>query len=290
MQLVSYKNHNKYFNIPLLFCNKIIIAYLRLVRDNVSMAKPSDNHPVSALELFGKSYELVMRNIKTFGILLILPAIAAIASTARYDMHSDKSNVNNINFFSGTTPAYAITGIIGVSLISVIIFSIAALIIQAMLTCLQLEAAEGKTPTLKHLWQLGKKYWLRLLGLVLVIGMYIIGGSLIGVLVLIVLRNALGVVIGLSLIAAAILFVLVHYYLAPYALVEGDMKIFDALEKSANISKQFVWSVLSVIGIFFLIALIGELTLIGPIISFILGSLYSVAPALRYKELKRLAK
>jgi uncharacterized membrane protein len=43
-----------------------------------------------------------------------------------------------------------------------------------------------------------------------------------------------------------------------------------------------------VIGVIFLIGLINIIPFIGWIISFIVGMFYSVAPALRYEELKHL--
>ena len=254
------------------------------------MVKNTNQQPVSAFDLFGKSYEIVMNNIKNFAILLALPALASIMATSRYRINSGGSRFSHINFFSGTEPAYAIVGIVGAGLIVFVILAIVALFVQSMLTVLEVEGAHGKTPTLSHLWELGKKYWLRLFGLALVIGMYIVGASLIGGLVLLVLRNPVGAVIGVSLIAAAVLFVLTHYYLAPYAMIDEDLAIFAAMERSADLSKQYVGAVLSVIGVAILLGFSGIFPIIGPIISFVLGALYSVAPALRYQELKKLTK
>ena len=244
--------------------------------------------PVSALDLFPKSYEIVVRNLKNFAILFALPAIASIFASAKYQIHNSSGRWSHINFFSGTTPAYGIVLIASSGLIIFLILAVLALLIQAMLTVLEVEGAKNKTPSFQHLWDLGKNYWLRLFGLTLVIGMYIIGASLIGVLVLIIFRDIIGALIGFGLIVAALLFVLTHYYLAPYAMVDKDLSIFEAMEESANLSKKNVGAVLSVIGVSILLGFTGIVPILGPLISFVLGAIYSVAPALRYYELKKL--
>jgi hypothetical protein len=255
------------------------------------MAKKTNKKPVSAFALFGKSYQIVKKNFRNFSILLALPAISSIASAVR--SHPQKGSgqpINPSNFFNGGLPAYGIVGIIGAGIIVFVLLALAALLLQAMLTSLEVQGAKGKTPTLNELWRLGKKYWLRLFGLMLVIGMYIVGASLIGALVLLILRNMLGIILGFGLIAAAVVFVLTHYYLSPYAMVDQDLPIFASMETSANLSKKKVGSVLSVLGVAILIALTAFVPYVGPVVSFVLGAIYSFAPALRYFELKKLAK
>ncbi len=242
----------------------------------------------SAFDLFSKSYEAVMRNLNNFLVLLALPLLGALISTGRNSAHSG-STWKHGDFFNGTTPAYSIIGVMGFGLIVFLLIAILALIIQAMLTGLELEAAKDHKPSLGHLWTIGKKYWLRLLGLILVIGMYIVGTSLIGIIILVVFRNLFGVVIGGGLIVAAILFVLSHYFLAPYAMIDKDLPILTAMEYSANISKNHAGAIFSVLGVMVLLGFTGIVPVIGPILSFVLGALYSVAPALRYLELKKLA-
>jgi len=41
--------------------------------------KHSKAQLTNAIDLFGKSYEVVMRNVKTFSVLLALPLIASVA-------------------------------------------------------------------------------------------------------------------------------------------------------------------------------------------------------------------
>ncbi len=252
-------------------------------------AKRGYHHITSAFDLFGKSYDIVMRNIKTFAVLLFLPFIGSVVSTIRYQANAPTNRWVHTDFFSGTMPAYSIVSIVSLGLILTVLVTVAALILQAMLTGLEVESSTGRTPTFEHLWTLGKKYWLRLFGLFLVIGMYIIGTSLLGLIIVLLVRNAFGMIVGGALVLAAALFVLSHYFLAPYAMIDKDLPVFSAMEYSAKISKGHPGAIFSVLGVAILLSLTGIVPILGPLISFFLGSAYSVAPALRYEELKKLS-
>lgn len=255
------------------------------------MANHEGKKPVSAFALFSKSYEIVINNIKTFAILLALPALASLFSTFDNKPQSGGFKLQQINFFNGTQPAYAIVSLIGASMVVFILLAIAALFIQAMLTSLEVEASKGKKPNLKHLWTMGKKFWIRLFLLILAISMYIIFSAIIGVLLVFIAGGqGIGAFLGIALIIAAILFVLTHYFLAPYALIDEDLSVFAAMERSANLSRPHVGAVLSVIGVIILLSLVSIIPIIGPLTSFVLTTMYIVAPALRYQELKLLHK
>ncbi len=244
----------------------------------------------SAFDLFAKSYEVVMRNIKNFALLLAFPAIGAISSTINYNKTIKTSGRwTHINFFGTSMPAYSIVGLVSVGIILFALFCVAALIIQAMLTGLELEGAQGKTPSLSALWEVGKKYWLRLFGLFLVVGLYLLASIIPAAIIFAIFRNWLGMVLGGTVLVISVLFVLMHYFLAPYAMIDKDLPVFSAMEYSAKISKKHAGSIFSVLGVITLLSLTGVIPFIGAIISFGLGALYSVAPALRYQELKKLS-
>jgi len=80
-----------------------------------------------------------------------------------------------------------------------------------------------------------------------------------------------------------------RYYLAPYAMIDRNCGIKEAMERSAAMSKPYSGSIWGIIGVMILISLVGIVPLIGWLASLILGMLYVVAPALRYQQLKRLA-
>jgi hypothetical protein len=78
-----------------------------------------------------------------------------------------------------------------------------------------------------------------------------------------------------------------RYFLSPYILLDEKCSIKDAMEKSAHMTKPYSGSIWGIIGVMFLIGLVNIIPFVGWMVAFVLGALYSVAPALRYQELKR---
>ena len=78
---------------------------------------------------------------------------------------------------------------------------------------------------------------------------------------------------------------------APYVMLDahGKIGVKEALDKSAELGLQNTGAVWGLIGVSFLISLCGIVPVIGSLASFVLGALYSIAPALRYQQLKKLA-
>lgn len=140
---------------------------------------------------------------------------------------------------------------------------------QIMAQAAQLAAVEGKPLSFNKLWATTKELGWRMLGL------YIVGGLVIGV--------------GFILFIIPGLIMLRRYMLAPYVMLDKKCGIADAMSESARLSYLNTGSVWGIIGVIFLIGLIGLVPIIGSLASFILGVLYSVAPAIRYKQLKNLA-
>jgi uncharacterized membrane protein len=79
-----------------------------------------------------------------------------------------------------------------------------------------------------------------------------------------------------------------RYFLAPYVMLDKKVGIREAMDQSAELSKINTGSVWGIIGVSFLIALVNVIPIIGGLASFSLGALYSVAPAMRYLQLKKI--
>lgn len=230
--------------------------------------KVKDNNLTGAFNLFPKSVEVIKRNINTFVLLWILPAIWVIITSKDYITSGNDKKIlhtGSQSWFSGL-PAYAIVSIVGIGVLFFVLFVIVSLIIQTMTYTLQLEGAEGKTPPLDHLWKIAKKFWLRILGLSVVTGLLIIGG-----LILLIIPGLIAIR---------------RYYLAPYFMIDQDSTITEALKKSAAKSKPYSREIWYVIGVTILLSFAGVMPVIGAGVAFLLTSLYSVAPALRYQEIK----
>jgi uncharacterized membrane protein len=135
-------------------------------------------------------------------------------------------------------------------------------IIQVMSQAAQLRAVKNEALTFEDLWPYARQLGWRMLGL------YILSG--------------LAIIFTLFIFAR-------RYILAPYVMLEKKTGITESMRLSSELSARNTSSVWGVIGVIVLIALIGAIPFIGGLVSFILGSLYSVAPAIRYEQLKKLA-
>lgn len=131
----------------------------------------------------------------------------------------------------------------------------------------QFEGAEGKTIAWSSIWKTTKKIGWRMVGLYLIVGFLTI--------------------VGLILLIIPGLIILRRYFLAPYVLIDKNCGITEAMQRSADMSKNHTGSIWRILGVMFLISLANVIPFIGGLIAFILGALYSVAPAIRYEELKK---
>ena len=170
--------------------------------------------------------------------------------------------------FGWSFPAAYLNSIIGFSLFWFVISFVAGTAIQIMTQQAQLDASTHKIPDLGRSWATVKEIGWRMLGL------YIAMGAIIG--------------IGFVLLIIPGLFAIRRYLLAPYVMLDKKCGIKEALDKSAEMSLINPGSVWGIIGVLILISLVGILPLIGSLAAFVLGVLYSVAPALRYQQLKKL--
>jgi hypothetical protein len=221
-----------------------------------------------AFDLFPKSAQIVRSNFGTFAIIYIIPLLSNLGALRGNGEVDTEKWSNFTNGFSGL-PGYAIGGLIGFGIILFILFFLVYLVVNAMKYALELESAKGKKPGLEQLWPFAKKYWLRLFGLMIVVG--------------------LTIVLGFVLLIVPGIIALRRYFLSAYVMIDKDLSIPDAMKESARISKLHSGYVYSIIGVMILISLPSAIPVFGWAITFVLAFLYSVAPALRYEELKKLS-
>ncbi len=232
------------------------------------MSKAKHSEPTSAFALFTKSKEAVLKNLNVFLILYIIPLFFTLVSMRRLGRMERREGI-----FNGTNPFVnfppnAIAALVGLGSVFVVVGVVLGALYQAMVTSLEFKAVTSKDVQLGVLWNMAKKYALRLF--------------------LFSVLYALLIAFGLIYFIIPGIIVIRRYYLAPYAMIDKDLSIGDAMRYSAEISKPHAMSVWSVIGVTFLIGLTGAVPIFGGILSLALSMLYSVAPAFRYVELKKL--
>jgi hypothetical protein len=230
-----------------------------------------------------------------FGPLYIVPFIFSFHAwvwTPAPESHTGRSWWTDYSWFgSGFSatgvPSYMWYLLVGFSVLWLIVTLTAGTIVQIMAQRAQLDAAQGNDViSFGRLWPTVKELGWQLFGLYLLIGLYVSLPTLVWVLLFIALGGIAIIFFPLILIS---LIMLRRYFLAPYVLIDKKLGISDAMDTSAEMTKPNSAAVWSVIGVMVLIASANLLPGVGWLIAFVLGSLYSVAPALRYQELKKLS-
>jgi len=225
----------------------------------------------SAIELFGKSYEVFKRNLSLFLLLYSIPFLFALwdglarySDEAREETRGWGSLLGSSVFGPSTSSSfYNEAGFL------LALLAIPFIISQLMVEILNLRAAQGKLPTFKHLWSefVERWLWLKLIGLMIV--------------------ATIAILIGLLLLIVPGLILLWRLFLAPYVLIDQKVGIEEALRRSWRMTKGYAWPIYSVLIVTAVLAVIVSVVpLIGAILAAVLSAIYAIAPALRYWEIK----
>lgn len=217
----------------------------------------------SAFNLFVPSRNLVLDNFNVFAPLFMLTLLFWVHSWMSVPARGGHywSRFVDANY-SWPFPSGFFVAFIGFSILWFLIAAVGGFLVQVMLQDASLNASRGKKPNLSSSWSKAKQMSWQMLGLYACM------------LVLIVFS----------------LFILTRrYILAPYVMLDKKCSISNALAGSAKLSNLNPGSVWGLIGVLTLIGLLGIVPFIGSLFSFGFGALYSVAPAIRYQQLKKLA-
>jgi hypothetical protein len=227
----------------------------------------------SAFDLFRPSKEIVLNNIWIFGPLYAVPFIFWIHSWIWSPLPNQHVRLwqHSSGFSSawpgGPVPSYLTFLTIGFSLLWLLIIIFIGTAAQIMSQKAQLDAVQDRHLNFKHLWATVKELGWRLFGLYIATALIIIAGLIL-------------------FIIPGIIFIR-RYFLGAYVMLDKKLSIGDSLTESARLSKQNPGAIWGVIGVMFLIGLVNIVPIIGGLVSFALGGLYSVAPAIRYQQLKK---
>ncbi|MDO8591560.1 MAG: hypothetical protein Q7R60_01375 [bacterium] len=225
-----------------------------------------------AVDLFGKSYGLVRKNLNVYALVYSVPAAMVIAGVIQLIVDNQHNGWSWGHAFSSSLLGPNIgsdSSVQTASAILSIILMVAAIISYFLAVVLNLRVAEGKKPTFGSIWREAAQNWLwiKLLGLGVLIVFILIAGFIL-------------------LIVPGVIF-LWRLFLAPYVLIDKKCSIMDALSWSWNMTKGRAWPIYSIILFSIALSLPGIIPIVGGLISYALGVAYAAAPALRYQELKK---
>lgn len=229
-------------------------------------------HLTSAVDLFGKSYNLVRKNLNVYALVYAIPTAMVIAGVIQLIDDNQRHGWNWGHVFSSSllgpnissNPSVHTTSII---LTAVLIFG--AVVSYLLAIVLNLRIAQDQKPTFGSIWNevTQDRLWAKLLGL--------------GALTILIM------IAGIMLLVIPFIVFLWRLFLAPYILVDKKTKIFDALAMSWNMTKGYAWPVYGIILFSIVLSISSIFPIIGHLIAFVLGTAYAVAPALRYQEIKK---
>jgi len=229
----------------------------------------------SAWQLFKPSKNIVLKNIWIFGPLYVVPLIFSLhswlwsPSPAQGQHWTDRFDSFSSGWSFAPFSAYTWSAFIGLTVLWLSFVIIAGTIAQIMAQTAQLDAVEGKRLDFQDLWKVVKEIGWRMLGLYLVVGLCI--------------------VIGLILFIIPGLIMIRRYFLSSYVMIDRRCGIREAMDGSDSLTKKHPRAIFGILGVMILFSLVAIVPFVGSLVAFILGALYSVAPALRYQQLKRIS-
>lgn len=237
--------------------------------------KPRRGSPLNlpgAFELFGKSYGLIKKNFEVFMVLFAVGGLMALWDTlGRYvgdeKVSNDWNDIVSNGFFGPQYDSSFYTSAGGFLLFFFVLFMISRL----LLTIASLRAVQGHQLSLKRVWKefTNNWLWLRLIAATVVVGLLTI--------------------IGFFLLVVPGVILLWKLFFVPYLVIDQNASVTEAIRRSWEMSRGFAWPVYSVILVSFLLGLTSIIPIAGSLIAFVLTSTYTIAPALRYEQIKKLS-
>lgn len=226
----------------------------------------------SAFDLLGKSWNIVKNNWQVFAAVNIFVILGAIANAFGVeDKNYDGSNnkYEAAGSFAGLGDGQ-IAAIVSAGIVIVLAVAIVGILLAVMATSLEVKAAAGKKPTLSELFEDGKKYFFRFIGLVILLAVIILSG--------------------LILLIVPGIFAIGRLVMAPFHMVDKDLGIMEAIRQSNAQAKGRMTKVYAAIGVTILIGIlaniVGSVPVLGPLAAAVITIGFSLVLALRYQELK----
>ncbi len=228
-------------------------------------------HTAGAFELFGQSYHIIRDNFGVFVVVFAPGLLLSLWETlGRYTKDEPNSGWKAIllNHSLGGNVDSGVFAAGGFMFIFTIIYVIAYLLLLIGV----LRTAQGHSISVGGLWKelTANWLWLKVLG-----GLIVSGAA---------------VVIGLILLIIPGVILLWRLFFVPYVLIDQRTSIEQALKTSWRMTSGHSGAIYGVVLVSILLSLSGIIPIFGALVSFILTSIYMVAPALRYQELKEIYK
>ena len=204
-----------------------------------------------AFELFRPSWQALRRNLFTFFYLPVLPLIVAMCATV-------------LAFGTAYSRVHVFFFVVGVAAgaTALVLFLVA---LPAM-TYVQMRSAQEQRVEFGEALAAGRRYFWRLWG--------------------VRIASSFLILVGFILLVVPGLFMMRRYLLAPYFAIEENLGVFDAMGRSAMISRKYSSAVWGVVGIRWLTTGAGLVPFVGFLISGVMSLTYYCAAAVRFEQIR----
>lgn len=206
----------------------------------------------SALALFTPSIAAFKRNFLTFVVVGSLPFLLIAISIVFQIITASTPEIIRIAGAIATTILF-VSGII------------LSFLTAPTLATTQLQSAKNLRVSPRDAYRLSAPYFLRWMGLTILL--------------------ALIYVAAIACFIVPFFFMLRRYVLAPFYLIDQDLSISEAMQKSAAESRYYSWAVWGLVLTQSLLGLVCAIPIVGWVIGWIPGVLYACAPAVRYLQI-----
>lgn len=204
-----------------------------------------------AFELFRPGWQALARNFLTFFYLPLLPFV--VAACAAVLVFSTTYSSLHVFFF-------AVGVLAGAAALALFFVALPAM------TYAQIRSAQEQKVELSEALAAGRSYFWRLWG--------------------VRISSEFLIVVGFILLIVPGVFMMRRYLLAPYFVIEENLGVFDAMRRSAAISREYSSATWGVVGVRWLITGIGVIPFAGWIVSEVMSILYFCAAAIRFEQIK----
>lgn len=226
----------------------------------------------SAFSLLSKSAQIVKANWPAFALVNGLAILSALGQMFE---GPDKIDSNWAEQFSSRISGLSggeLAAVLGVGFGVVLLFAVVAVFLFAMATSLEVKSSAGKKPKAPELFKDGQKFFFRIIGLMILVGLMVIGGF-----ILLIIPG----IIAIGRLA-----------MAPYHMVDKDTGVMEAIRQSNALARGKMSLVYAAIGVTALVSIlasiVGVVPIIGPLVGVAITIAYSLVLALRYQQLKKI--
>lgn len=219
-----------------------------------------------AFKKWASNFIIVMPFVINFLITLVLGGAAIIGAIAVFfGVYATSLTLTALEQMTETEMVTALTNALTPGAMTfvclamfllILIFTIIQSFFEAGAIGMSLDLGNGRKTSLRTMWKTGKKFWLKLSLLKIILGILMFAYLLIFFIPFVLTQNYIWMILLLAFIIPAMFFFIMFSF-APYLLVMNDLGVFKSIKDSWKFVKRrywMVWGLVLMIGVISLVA------------------------------------